>query len=324
MTTRDEAVAAFAEVATPAEKNAVAEINTVINETVAAAGRIDVRTAAEAEHATEFLTQIAGAKRRAEQARKFLVGPLNAHVKSINEKFKEETVPLEQADAIVRAKVLAYRREQERLRVAEQARLDAERAERERQAEEQRRREEAEARAAREAAARESARAEAEARAAERRRREQLDREAGELSQEMAGLSSETLLDIRAGTDDRARAAAAGQELQARRAAREAQERAAAARQREEDARAAEQAARDRPLPEAPRAVVASAAPLRSASGRVAERKTWRGTVVDKALVPREYLKVDQAAINAAVRAGARQIPGVLIEQVDELAVRAS
>lgn len=328
---RQQAIEAFAKVATPEQSERVEQVGAQVTAVVAQAQQVQVRNQAEAEAATEFLSTIAAARKRAEEARKFLVGPLNSHVKAINERVKAEVAPLEEADAIIREKVLAHRREADRLRQEEQARLDREAAERARQAEEARRAEEARARADREAAAREAAREEARARQAERERREQMEREASEVELRISGMSDDALRELvhtgpeaPATTEIRLESDAASRELDRRRQAREAQERAAAARQREEEARAAEQAARDRPLPEVPRAIAAPAAPLRSASGRAAERKVWRGTVVDESAVPREYLVVNQSAINAAVRKGARQIPGVLIGQVDELAVRAS
>lgn len=327
---RQQAIEAFAKVATPEQSERVAAVGAEISAVVAQAHQVQVRTHAEAADATEFLAQVKGALKRAEEARVFLVKPLNDHVKAINARVKAEVAPLEEADAIVREKVLAHRREVERQRAEEQARLDREAAERERQAEEARRAEEARARAEREAAAREAARAEEEARAAERRRREELQRQASEVERRIAGLSDDQLREIAAPgpegpatTEGRLEREAATAELTRRRQAREAQERAAAARQREDEARAAEEAARNRPLPQVPRAIAAPAAPLRSASGRAAEKKRWVATVVDANAVPREYLVVDQAAINAAVRKGVRSIPGVRIEQVDELAVRA-
>ena len=69
--------------------------------------------------------------------------------------------------------------------------------------------------------------------------------------------------------------------------------------------------------------VVAPAAALRSGMGSANVVKRWTAVVVDEAQVPRAYLKVDQVAINAAVKAGMRDIPGVRIEQSDSLAVRA-
>jgi hypothetical protein len=319
---RQQAIEAFEKVATPQQKQKVGEVSDAVLSVTTAAQAIEVRTALEAAHATEFLARLAREKKQADEARVFLVKPLNDHVKAINARFKPTAEMLDQADQLVRSKVIAYRQEQERLRAEEQARLDRERAERERLAEEARRAEEARARAEREAAAREAARAEAEARAAERRRQEELQRQANELERRIAAMTDDELRRTTGAADERG--PAAQRELERRRQAREAQERAAAARAREDEARAAEQAARDRPLPEAPRAIAAPAAPLASPSGRVAERKVWRATVVDENAIPRQFLRVDQAAINAAVRAGARQIPGVRVEQVDELAVRAS
>ncbi len=63
--------------------------------------------------------------------------------------------------------------------------------------------------------------------------------------------------------------------------------------------------------------------PQRTHAG-AATRKRWTATVTDPAQVPREYLVVDQRLINAAVKQGVREIPGVSIEHVPELAVRAS
>ncbi len=62
---------------------------------------------------------------------------------------------------------------------------------------------------------------------------------------------------------------------------------------------------------------------IRAENGASASvRKTWKATVVDPFEIPREYLSVNEKAINAAVKRGVRQIPGVVIEQVESLAVR--
>jgi hypothetical protein len=42
-------------------------------------------------------------------------------------------------------------------------------------------------------------------------------------------------------------------------------------------------------------------------------RKTWKAEVTDEGAVPREYCTVDTRKINAAVKAGVREIPGVRI-----------
>ena len=73
--------------------------------------------------ATNLLGAIATAKKTLEEQRKFLVAPLNNHVKSINNRFKEYSLPLERADKILRGKVMAYRQEQERKRREEEERL---------------------------------------------------------------------------------------------------------------------------------------------------------------------------------------------------------
>jgi fused signal recognition particle receptor len=317
---RQEAIAKFAEVATSEQARKVEEVDQQVHEVVGAALALEVRTTAEAQAATEVLSTIAVERKRSEEARQFLVRPLNEHVKAINARFKTAAEPLDEADGVVRRKLLAYRAEQERVRAAEQARLDAERVERERQEAERRAVEEAEARAAREVAAREAAKAEAEAKAAQKRRQEQLAREASDLARTVAGMDDDTLRHT--ATERTDIGAAARDELAQRRTAREANEAVAAAHAREEAAREAEQAVKDAPAVEVPETQLAPVAPLSSSSGSVASRKRWVAEVVDATKVPREYWAVDQKKINQAVRDGVREIPGVRIQQVDELAVR--
>jgi len=74
-------------------------------------------------NATNLLSVIAKTKKELEEQRKFLVKPLNDHVKSINDRFKAYTLPLDRADTILRKKVLEYRQEQERKRREEEERL---------------------------------------------------------------------------------------------------------------------------------------------------------------------------------------------------------
>lgn len=50
----------------------------------------------------------------------------------------------------------------------------------------------------------------------------------------------------------------------------------------------------------------------------IATRKTWKCTgTKDIALVPKEYIEVNMVAVNAAIRAGIHEIPGLTIEQVE-------
>lgn len=78
--------------------------------------------------ATDHLSIIAKLKKAIEEKRKEYIGPLNDHLKAINETFKRFVSPIERADAIVREKVVAYRKEQERIRL-EQERINRLRAE---------------------------------------------------------------------------------------------------------------------------------------------------------------------------------------------------
>lgn len=56
-------------------------------------------------------------------------------------------------------------------------------------------------------------------------------------------------------------------------------------------------------------------------SGQVAARKSWTYEVLDVGMVPHEYWTLDGAKLRAAVKAGARTIPGVRIFEEESLAV---
>ena len=313
---------AAAIVLAPDEQQQIAVVDDSVSSVVQAAQAIMVRTAAEADSATAYLSELAAAKRNAEAARVRLVKPLNDHVKMINDEFRPRREALDAADKVVRGKVLTYRAEQDRLRAEQQARLDREEQERQRAAEQERRAAEAKARADREAAAREAARLEAEAVEARRRRERERAANASARRTRIRAMSSDALahLAFGGGTPD---AVMAEEEIAARKRARDAQEAMAAARAAEDAARVAEQAARDAPMPDLP-VVAVERAVLSQTKGRVAERKVWQATVVDAAKVPAGYLIVDEKAIRLAVKDGVRSIPGVRIEQVDTLAVRAA
>jgi len=69
------------------------------------------------EYAVGLLTKIAEGKKKAEAQRQLFVGPLNQSIRAINSFFKKLTEPLEEADAILRKKILEYRmKEEERIR----------------------------------------------------------------------------------------------------------------------------------------------------------------------------------------------------------------
>jgi hypothetical protein len=80
-----------------------------------AAARV-ILTDVDVASATDDLSLLARLKRSLEDKRKEYTGPVNDHLKAINEAFKVVGAPFEEADRITRTKVLAYRAEQERKR----------------------------------------------------------------------------------------------------------------------------------------------------------------------------------------------------------------
>lgn len=98
--------------------------------------------------------------------------------------------------------------------------------------------------------------------------------------------------------------------------------------QRRADAAAAEQARREAALFDEPAPIIAptvakEAARVVTASGTKATASTyWKGDVVDPEKVPRQYLMVNQAAIDAAIKGGARDIPGVDIHESVRTSIR--
>lgn len=75
--------------------------------------------------ATDTLAQVNAFLKRAEEARTFIVKPLNDHVKLINAEFKKITDPLTFADRSIRNAMSAFYQAKERARLEEQVRLDA-------------------------------------------------------------------------------------------------------------------------------------------------------------------------------------------------------
>lgn len=272
----------------------------------AQAEHITVDDAISAQTATALLAQVVGARRHAEAQRVELVGPLNAVVKKINAAAKRTTEPLAEAERTLKGKLLGYQREQQRLADEERARLEAEA--------EQRRAVEAE----RMRLAEEAARAEREA--AERAARAVRDEQARREREESDALSAK----IRAATDEQLAAlvhggsnelaALASAEVAQRSAIRDVEQAAEAARRAEEEARTAA------PLPIAAPAVVAPAR-LEGGGASVSVRKRWTFEVVDEAQVDRRFVKLDTAAVRAAIREGLRESPGLRIYQTDDASV---
>jgi hypothetical protein len=55
--------------------------------------------------------------------------------------------------------------------------------------------------------------------------------------------------------------------------------------------------------------------------GSSSVKQVWAFEVMDESLIPREYLLINNQAINMAIRAGTREIAGVRIFQKDQLAI---
>jgi len=98
-----------------------------------------VLTDADVHDATGDIALIAGLRKAFEEKRKEYTAPLNGYLKDINATFKEYTDPLDRAEKVSKAKVLAYKAEQERVRQEQrrinQLREEAARAEMELQGE---------------------------------------------------------------------------------------------------------------------------------------------------------------------------------------------
>ena len=82
-----------------------------------------IKTDADVKERTNDLSIIVNLKKAIEEKRKEYVGPINEHLKAVNDAFKSFTDPLVQADTITRKKVLDYRAEQNRVR-QEQERIN--------------------------------------------------------------------------------------------------------------------------------------------------------------------------------------------------------
>ena len=95
----------------PGTDPAIIALGEEIQRLAAWAEALEVRDPESVRRATEDLVLLAGLKRAIEERRKSYVGPINEHLKAVNDAFKGMSGPLEAADRTTREKVLAYRRE---------------------------------------------------------------------------------------------------------------------------------------------------------------------------------------------------------------------
>lgn len=283
--------------------------------------RLQVTDAISAETATALLGQVVAARRHAEAQRVELTLPLRGVVDKINAAAKRTIEPLVDVERTLKDRLLGYQREQQRRADEEHARQVAE-AERRRAVEEQeRRRVEEAARVEREAAARAAAQAEA----AQRQAREDAarrDREAADSVVAKLRVASDEQLRHAQENGTPVVAELATMVLGERAEAREVEAAAVAAREREEAARLVEEQARMAvALPiEAPK--VAAVAPLTGGGARVAARRTWDYEVVDFARLSDRFKELARGEVRAAIREGARDVPGLRIFQAESASVR--
>jgi hypothetical protein len=112
-----------------------------------------------------------------------------------------------------------------------------------------------------------------------------------------------------------------------------AEEKERLAREKAERQRRAMEELRKKELEEASKAGIEAAPALvlpvkeaektvHSDTGSATAGKRWTFEIVDANAIPRQYLKVDEPSIRAAIRDGAREIPGVRIYQETSISIR--
>lgn len=88
-----------------------------------------------------------------------------------------------------------------------------------------------------------------------------------------------------------------------------------------EAANAKRESAGKAPIAAPVRTVEREAPTVHTEAGKSTRKMVWKAEVVDPNKVPRQYLKVDEAAIRAAVKAGERKIEGVRIYEDFDFAI---
>lgn len=250
------------------EQAAIKEIATIKAEVAPVVSRAMAMTVATPEQyttASDFLKAVKDAQKKVKGFWAPIKAAANAAWKKTTEGEAALLGPLAEAETNVKQKMLAFQTEQERIRLAEQRRLQA---------------------IADEAARKERERADALARV-------QREKEAAAIA---------------AAEEALARAAAADTDAEREQAQREAAKATRAANEAAAKAEAREEAAAM--VAPAPVIAVASVAPTVKGQSL---RKTWRAVVVELALVPREWMTVNEQALNAFARStkGAVPLPGV-------------
>lgn len=107
------------------------QIKTSATALVAEALNLKIFTRSDLSYATDLVKTIKDRARAAEDERTRIVGPFNQGVKHINGRFKVITQPLEDAEVALKAKMLAFQRDEQRKAEEERQRLQREQTQRE-------------------------------------------------------------------------------------------------------------------------------------------------------------------------------------------------
>jgi hypothetical protein len=262
---------------------------------------IVVADVASREAALEAVKNIKALSKLVTAKRVELVKPHNDFCSDVNAKAGGLTGPLDAMEKEIKLKITKYESAQEAIRVAERQRIENERIAKEKVIEDERRAKELAERQAREkeeARIRTELKAVADAEAKERREAEEMfgAADAAEKAKAAVDLAAQI---AKADQDakDRREAALKQQAIDDARHAREKEERDAQAKR--------------------------AAAALDAEKIKGLKRK-WTHEITDltHGTIPRQYLSLDQTKIRAAIADGVREIPGIRIFQIDELAVR--
>lgn len=104
------------------QSTAIVEVKKETVKIVEVANSVAIANDEDANKTSVLIQSIAKMKKSLNSQRLFFTKPLNDQMKKINELFKQMSSPLVEADEIVRVKVLAYRKEQQKI-ADEQERL---------------------------------------------------------------------------------------------------------------------------------------------------------------------------------------------------------
>lgn len=248
--------------------------------------------------ASGTLKTIADFRKMIEAKRVQLVKPLNDKVDEINAYAKKIKGPIDEAEKFVKGVIADFanaeqkRIDEERRRIEEQNRIEQQRldAERNKKEEELRKKQEQEAAALRES------------------------QEAKRLiEEEKAKNASEAMALF-------GRAPASEEKIQANINESEAKE-AEALKKRQDAERAINEARLQREADEREAALKRQAKQLDAEKPKNI-RKDWKWEIESHALIPDQYWQVSEAALTAAVKAGAREIPGVRIFETTTVIAR--